>query len=181
MNRNELNARTIRALFGKSSNCANREPDAAVAVVTVEIVRFEVQAPRAARIARMRRRGPVEAARAGIAEGSPVAVAGGRRWQGLAGHGRPLPRRPPRRRRYSFARLLSPIPTGWLIDCSKNEHCKTARGGEIQSASRHSRRNLQARAVERPVGSSPGLSSTLSIATTFSFSQMSRMSETSCG
>ena len=34
---------------------------------------------------------------------------GGRRWQGLAGagHGRPLPRRPPRRRRYSFARLLS--------------------------------------------------------------------------
>ena len=48
------------------------------------------------------------------------------------------------------------------------------------SARRHSRRNVQASAVERPVGSSDGASSTLSMPTTFNWPQMRTTSPTSC-
>ena len=66
--RNESDARTVRALLGKSSERTHQKTAVAVVVEPAEIVRTEEEVPREDRIFRKRRGGPVEAARAGAVE-----------------------------------------------------------------------------------------------------------------
>lgn len=74
----------VRALIGKSSDWTNRPTVVAVVVVVpVDAARNEVEVPRVARIARIRRRGPVVAVRAGAAEARVVAEAGSRKEDAL--------------------------------------------------------------------------------------------------
>ena len=79
---NELNARTVRALFGKSSNRTNRQPVVAVVVVPVEMARIKTRAPRTHGLERIRRRelvaarGPVAAERAFPLPAALIAAAG---------------------------------------------------------------------------------------------------------
>jgi len=76
---NELNTRAIRALLGKSSHRTNRQTEDAAGVEPAEFARIEAEAPRLGGIARIRRRGPVAAARAGVEKARLVAEAGGRK------------------------------------------------------------------------------------------------------
>lgn len=80
MNRNKSNTRVIHALFGKSSDGANRLPAVAPAIVIVhELSRVEVELPRIAEPLRTRRKRPVVAARAGAVEVGIIAAAGSRK------------------------------------------------------------------------------------------------------
>ena len=82
MNQNKLNesdTRAIRALLGKSSHRTHRPPEVAVVVDPEDVARREAEAPRAERIARIRRRRPVVAVRAGVVEARVVADAGRRK------------------------------------------------------------------------------------------------------
>lgn len=85
MNRNKSNTRALRPLLGKSSDRTNRLPDVAAAAIVVpaEIARIEAEAPRVAGTARIRRRGPVIAERAGAVEVGAVTVAGSRKEDAL--------------------------------------------------------------------------------------------------
>ena len=88
MNRNKSNESdtcAIRALFGTISHRTHGETVATAATALVEIARIDVQEPRAARIARIRRRGPVVAARASEVEVRVVAEAGRGKEDALVG------------------------------------------------------------------------------------------------
>ena len=90
MNRNKSNepdTRAIRALFGKFSDRTHRETAVTVIADMIELARIQigVEAPRAARIFRIRRRGPVAHVRARSGEDRVVADAGSRKEDALIG------------------------------------------------------------------------------------------------